>query len=276
MRLGHFNDMVAYRQTENGWYLIDSTAEEVLLPNKFIPEGMEKGDEIEVFVYLDNEERNTATTQKPKLNLGEFGMLEVMDLNRVGAFVDWGLDKQLLVPYSDQVQDMEVGESYVIHLKMDTKTNRMIGSNKVKKHLNNDVLTVDEGDEVDLIAYKQTDLGVNVIINNEHDGLIFNNQIFKKINYGDQLKGYIHKIREGNKLDVVLEKQGYLNVIEPTSKKILEYLKDNGGYTPFNDKSDPEDIRITFGMSKKNFKKAIGALYRQKLVRLESDGTYLV
>lgn len=276
MELGKYNELTAYRQTENGWYLIDERLEEVLLPNKFVPEDMEKGTEINVFIYLDNEERLTASTQEVKIELGKFAVLEVMDVNRVGAFVDWGLDKQLLVPYSEQMEDMKIGKSYVIYLKLDKVTDRLIGSNKINKFLNNDALSVKEGEEVDLIAVSRTDLGVNVIVNQIHKGLIFNNQIFRRLRYGDQLKGYVKNITEDNKLDIILEKQGYKNVIEPNSKKVLEYLQENNGYMPFNDKSDPEDIRMTFEMSKKNFKKALGALYKQKIIRLESDGAYLL
>lgn len=276
MDLGKHNELTAYRQTENGWYLIDERLEEVLLPNKFVPEDMEKGTEIKVFVYLDNEERLTASTQEVKIELGQFAVLEVVDVNRVGAFVDWGLDKQLLVPYSEQMEDMQMGDSYIIYLKLDQVTDRLIGSNKINKFLDNEQLFVEAGEEVDLIVANRSDLGVNVIVNQVHRGLVFNNQIFKRLRYGDKLKGYVKNITEENKLDIVIEKQGYLNVIEPNSKKVLKYLQENSGYMPFNDKSDPEDIRMTFEMSKKNFKKALGALYKQKIVRLESDGAYLL
>lgn len=276
MELGKYNELVAYRETENGWYLIDETAEEVLLPNKFVPEGMEEGTEIEVFIYLDNEERLTASTQKVLIEMNGFANLKVVDINRVGAFVDWGLDKQLLVPYSEHSEDLQVDYSYIIYLKHDQVSDRLIGSNKINKFLDNEELTVEENEEVDLIIANKTDLGVNVIVNQKHRGLIFHNQIFRKLKYGQSIKGYVKEIGEENRLDIVLEKQGYLNVIEPTSQKILDYLKENSGYMPFTDKSDPVDIKMTFEMSKKNFKKAIGALYRQKLVKLEKDGTYLV
>ena len=276
MDLGKYNELTAYRQTENGWYLIDERMEEVLLPNRFVTEDMEKGTEIKVFIYLDNEERLTASTQELKIELNKFAVLEVMDVNRVGAFVDWGLDKQLLVPYSEQIEDMQMGESYIVYLKLDSITDRLIGSSKMNKFLDNEELTVKTGEEVDLIVANKSDLGVNVIVNQAHRGLIFNNQIYRKLNYGDKIKGYVQKINEDNKLDIVIEKQGYENVIEPNSKKILTYLQENNGYMPFNDKSDPADIRMTFEMSKKNFKKALGSLYKEKVVRLESDGAYLL
>lgn len=276
MELGKYNELVAYRQTDNGWYLIDETAEEVLLPNKFVPEDMEEGTEIEAFIYLDNEERLTASTQKVLIELNGFANLKVVDINRVGAFVDWGLDKQLLVPYSEHSEDLQLDYSYIVYLKLDEKSDRLIGSNKINKFLNNEELTVEENEEVDLIIAHKTNLGINVIVNQKHKGLIFHNQVFRKLRYGQSTKGYVKKIGEENKLDIVLEKQGYRNVIEPTSQKILDYLKENSGYMPFTDKSDPVDIKMTFEMSKKNFKKAIGALYKQKLVKLEDDGTYLV
>jgi predicted RNA-binding protein (virulence factor B family) len=276
MDLGKYNELTAYRQTENGWYLIDERVEEVLLPNKFVPEDMEKGTEIMVFIYLDNEERLTASTQELKIELNKFAVLEVVDVNRIGAFVDWGLDKQLLVPYSEQIEDMQMGESYIVYLRLDPVTDRLIGSSKINKYIDNEELSVETGEEVDLIVANKSDLGVNVIVNQIHRGLVFNNQIYKKLNYGDNIKGYVQKISEENKLDIVIEKQGYSNVIEPNSKKVLAYLQENNGYMPFNDKSDPADIRMTFEMSKKNFKKALGTLYKQKVVRLESDGAYLL
>ncbi len=276
LELGKFKALVAYRNEEQGWYLVDETGDEVLLPNKFVPEGMEKGDEINVFIYLDNEERITATTQIPKINLNEFAYLEVMDVNKYGAFVDWGVDKQLMIPYSEQSNKMEIGRKYLVYLRFDDKSDRLVGSNKLNKFLDNEELDINENDEVDLIIADETDLGRNVIINHKFRGLIYSNQIFKKIYYGNVLKGFIKSIREDGRVDVVLEKQGYKNVIEPNSKKILKHLQDNNGYVPLTDKSDPEDIKLTFEMSKKNFKKAIGSLYREKIVRLEKDGVYLI
>ncbi len=277
LEIGKFVELVAYRVEEQGWYLVDETGDEVLLPNKFVPEGMEKGDDIDVFIFLDNEERLTATTQKPHLNINEFGFLEVMDVNQYGAFVDWGLDKQLMVPYSEQSNDMLEGRKYLVYLYIDEKTDRFVGSNKLNKFLDKEELDVEVGDEVELIIVDETDLGRNVIINNKFRGLIFSNQIFKRLNYGEKTKGYIKAIREEDqKIDIVLERQGYQNVIEPNAQKVLKYIEDHSGYIPFTDKSDPEDIRLTFEMSKKNFKKAIGSLYKAKKVRLEKDGTYLI
>ncbi len=275
MEIGKFVELVGYRDEPPGWYLVNELGEEVLLPNKFVPEKFEKGDEINVFIYLDNEERLTATTQIPKIKLNGFAFLEVMDVNRYGAFLDWGLDKQLMVPYREQKNKMEVGQKYMVYLKFDDKSERLIGSNKINKFLNNDDLDVSVGDEVDLLVIDRTDLGRNVIVNQKYKGLIYQNQIFKKIKYGDALKGFVKEIRYDNKIDVVLEKQGYRNVIEPHSKKILDYLEANNGYMPYTDKSSPDDIRLAFEMSKKNFKKAIGSLYREKIIRLEKDGTYL-
>ncbi len=276
MEIGKFKELVAYRNEPQGWYLVDETGDEVLLPNKFIPEGMEKGDEINVFIFLDNEERITATTQIPKINLNEFALLEVMEVNRVGAFVDWGLDKQLLIPFAQQSNKMVVGRKYIVYLKIDQVTNRLIGSNKINKFLNNDDLELSVGDEVDLIIADETDLGRNVIINHKHKGLIYHNRIFQKLKYGGLTKGFVHEIRNDNKIDIVLEKQGYENVIDDNSQKLLKYLENHEGYMPYTDKSDPEDIRMVFQMSKKNFKKSIGSLYKNKMIRLENDGVYLV
>ncbi len=276
IELGKYNDLVAYRQTDNGWYLTDETGEEVLLPNKFIPEGMEKGTEINVFIFLDNEERLTATTQKPLVNLHEFAMLEVKDVNRYGAFVDWGLDKQLMIPYAHQSTKMQVGKRYLCYLFIDKVTNRLLASNKVYKFLDNETIDVKEGDEVNLIILNTTNLGINVIVNQKYKGLVFHDTVFQKLKYGSHQKGFVKTIREENKIDIILEKQGYKNVIDKNTEKVLQVLNESNGYSPFNDFSDPDDIRLNFQMSKKNFKKAIGALYRQKQIEIEEDGIYLV
>ncbi len=275
IELGKYNELVAYRETEFGWFLTNEKGEEVLLPNKLVPENLEKGDELSVFIFLDSEERLTATTQTPKIHLGEFAFLEVKDMNRYGAFVDWGLDKQLMVPYKEQSDQLEVGAFYLFYLLLDDRTNRLIATNKIYNFLDNEILDVEVGEEVDIIVAHSTTLGVNVIINQKYKGLIFENQIFKKIKYGDQLKGYIKEIREENKIDIVLEKQGYKNIIDAHSQKVLDKLQEHNGYLPFGDKSDPQDIRLNFEMSKKNFKKSIGSLYKSKKIKIQEDGIYL-
>ena len=276
IELGKYNTLKAFRASDFGWYLVDAEkTEEVLLPKNFVPEGMEEGDEIEVFIFNDHEDRVTATTQKPLLTLNNFAALEVFSVSEFGAFMIWGLDKHLLVPFSQQRVRMVKGESYIVYLYRDEMTDRLVGSSKIHPFLDHENLTVTVGDEVDLLISNATPIGVNVIINNIHAGLIYQNEIFQNIKLGDRIKGFIKLIREDGKIDVSLQKQGYLNVIPESSQLILDKIKSQDGFLNLTDKSDPTEIYHQLQMSKKAFKKAIGALYKQKLVRLEKDGIYL-
>lgn len=275
MNLGEFNDLTARRRTLNGYYLIDNEDVEVLLPNKYVPTGMKPDDEISVFIFKDSEDRLTATSIRPKILLNEFGVLEVVDVNPVGAFLDWGLEKDLLVPYSEQVEKMKVGRSYPVYLYLDDKTQRLVATGKINRILERDDITVEKGEEVDLLICNSTDIGINVIINNLHPGLLYDNELFQAVTPGERIVGYVKHIRPDNKIDVSLQKQGYVNV-EPNADKILERLKDNNGFLNLTDKSDPVIVLAKLEMSKKLFKKAIGSLYKQKLIRIEKDGIYLV
>jgi predicted RNA-binding protein (virulence factor B family) len=263
------------RFAEQGLYLIDDDNDEVLLPNKYITENMPVYTEVDVFVYKDSEDRLVATTETPKIKLNGFAVLKVKDTAPFGAFLDWGLQKDLLVPNNQQAHDMQVGKSYLVYMYIDEETDRLVASSKVNRFLNNDELTVDEGDEVELIIVNESSLGINVIVNKLHKGLLYHNEVFSNIKQGDRLKGYIKKIREDNKIDVSLQKQGYGN-IEPNAAIILERLNENDGFLALNDKSNPELIKAQLGISKKTFKKAIGALYRQKLVIFADEGVRLV
>ena len=276
MEIGKTNTLKAARTTDNGCYLMDESGNEVLLPNAYVSADLKIGDDIDVFVYKDNEERAVATTLKPKLELEQFAFLEVMDINKAGAFVDMGVVKQLLVPYAEQTETMEVGNKYVIYLHLDEETDRLIGSTKIKDFLFFEEIEVEEGEEVDIMCYRSTDLGMSVIVNNMFQGLVFKNDIHKKITIGDQLKGYVKKIRADGKIDLVLEPMGYRNVIDSVSQQVLDAIKKNDGYLKLTDKSDPNEIRRELGLSKKAFKKALGNLYKQKLVVLEKEGTKLV
>ncbi len=275
MNPGETNLLTAKRRTLNGYYLIDDENEEVLLPNKYVPNGMKPGDEISVFIYKDSEDRVIATTIVPYILLNEFAVLEVVDVNPVGAFLDWGLEKDLLVPYSEQLSKMQVGSSYPVFLYLDEKTQRLVASGKINKFLDQEEISVNNGDEVELLICNATDLGINVIINNIHNGLLYDNELFQAVTPGDILTGYIKNVRPDNKIDVSLQKQGYVNV-EPNAQKILQKLKDNDGFLNITDKSDPIIILAKLEMSKKTFKKAVGSLYKQKLIRIEKDGIYLV
>lgn len=276
MEIGKNNILKASRTTDNGCYLMDSSGEEVLLPNVYVPKELNLGDEITVFVYLDNEERPTATTLEPKVMLEQFAYLKVMDVNAAGAFMDMGLVKQLLVPYSEQPVKMEAGESYVVFCTLDDKTDRLIGSAQVEDFLFTEDLDIEEGQEVDILMYKRSDLGMNVIVNGMFQGLIFSSDIHKLVHVGDNQKAYVKTIRPDGKIDLILEPQGYRNVIDKASQQVLDYITKNGGSIPFTDKSDPDAIRRVFGMSKKSFKKTLGGLYKSKRVILNKETTDLV
>ncbi|MEZ4883877.1 MAG: S1-like domain-containing RNA-binding protein [Chitinophagales bacterium] len=276
IKLGEFNTLKAYRQTDNGCYLCDEEElNEVLLPNKYVPDNLGQNDTIEVFIYKDSEDRITATTLTPKILLHQFAYLKVKDVNRFGAFLDWGLEKDLMVPYSQQNKKMRPNASYLVYLYIDDQTERLVGSCKLHHFLDQENLTVTQGEEVDVVIWEQTDIGYNAIINDLHKGLIYKNEIFQKIHPGDKLRAYIKEIREDNKIDLSLQKQGYGNVISNIDP-IIDALQKSEGFLPLNDKSSPDEIYKRMKMSKKTFKKAIGALYRERKIRIEADGIHLL
>jgi predicted RNA-binding protein (virulence factor B family) len=279
--IGEYNELVAFQQVDAGMFLITKDAdtdaedlEKVLLPNAYLPRDLSLGDSIEVFIYLDSEDRIIATNLTPKVTLGNFSYLYVKEVNSVGAFLDMGLAKDLLVPYRQQASDMLEGKSYLVYMYLDETTKRLIASSKVNRFLNNDNVEIMEGEEVDLIVANQTNLGYNVIVNKQHKGLVFKSAIFQELHTGDELKGFVKTIREDNKLDIVLQQEG-VSSIEPNAQTILDYLKANEGSSKITDKSAPEDIYSTFGLSKKAFKRALGALYKKRLVKLSKELTEL-
>lgn len=274
--IGQYHELRILRETSVGLFLGDESGEDVLLPNKYRPEKFEIDDRIEVFVYRDHEERKVATNLTPKIFLNDFALLQVTAVTEVGAFMDWGLEKELMVPFNEQRQKMEEGRWYLVYMTLDKKTDRLFASNKIDKFLQNEVLTVQEGDAVDLVVMQKTDLGFSVIVDNVHKGLIYENEIFKKINVGDKLHGFIKKIREGNKIDVSLHPIGYQNFNDPNSQLIFQKLTENNGFLAVTDQSSPEDIYAQFGISKKAFKKAVGALFKQRRITLEKNGIKLV
>ena len=274
--IGKYNNLTILRDTSVGFFLGDVEGEEVLLPNKYKTDDMQIDDVIRVFVYNDSEDRPVATTETPKIVRNEFANLEVKDVSEHGAFLNWGLEKDLFVPFREQSTPMEIGEWHVVFLYLDQKTSRLIATTKLDRYLENERLLVKEGDEVDIIIWKKTDLGYNVVVNQFHKGLIYANEVFKPITIGESLKGYVKKIRDENRLDISLEKQGYENVVEPTAQRILDDLKKNDGYLNLSDASAPEDINRLLGISKKVFKKAIGGLYKQGLIRIAEDGIYSI
>ena len=275
LTLGEYHDFVIDRDTPPGLFLRHENGEEVLLPNKYKPEEFELEDPIRVFVYLDHDERPVATNLTPKVKLDEFAMLECVDVNDYGAFLDWGLEKHLFVPFAEQAYKMEVGGKYLIFCYLDEETQRLVASSRVNHFVDNSILTVEEFDEVDLIVTNKTDLGYNMIINDIHLGLLYHDEVFENYQTGDRLKGFIKKIRKDNKIDLTLSKFGYKS-IEPNAQIVYDILKESEGFLPYHDKSDPKVIYKAFKMSKKAFKKAIGSLYKDKqIVIIKGEGIKL-
>lgn len=272
--IGKYHTLTIDRDTPPGLFLKDQEENEVLLPNKYKPKNFEIGDEIEVFVYLDHDERPVATTLKPFVKLDEFAYLRCVETNNLGAFLDWGLEKHLFVPFMEQAYKMKKGEWYLIFCYLDLETNRLVASSKVNAFLDNSELTVEPFEKVDLIVTNKTDLGFNVIVNTLHQGLIYNDEIFQKLQTGDKLTGYVKKTRSDGKIDITLQRPGYRS-IEPNVQQILNELELKDGFLPLHDKSTPEEIQNLLQMSKKSFKKAVGTLYKQRLVELKPDGIYL-
>lgn len=275
IEIGAFNNLKILRDTDPGLFLGDDEDNEVLLPNRYVPQDFNIGDDIDVFVYLDNEERLVAVTDKPHIKKGDFALLRCNAISDFGAFLDWGMVKELFCPFKEQAFKMVKGGWYLVYCYLDEKTNRLVASSKTNRFLDNSELTVSIYDEVDLIVSHPSEIGMNVIVNKTHLGLVYSNSIFQDLNIGDQLKGVVKKIRPGNKLDISLQKIGYRN-IEPSAQLLLDLIHRQNGFLNINDKSSPETIKSVAQMSKKSFKKAIGALYKQRLIRLEADGIYLV
>jgi len=272
--LGEFNSLEILRDTSVGLFLGDGESNEILLPNKYVPEVYEIGDTLQVFCYLDHAERPVATNIEPEIVVNEFQLLKVAEVNEFGAFMDWGLEKHLLVPFREQRSKMVEGQWYVVHCYLDEKTNRLVASNKLDRFLSNEELTVSEGDEVDLVFTRLTDLGWEVIIDHRHKGLVYRNEIFKKVSVGTYTKGIIKQIRSDNKIDVSLQPLGE-KILEPAANKIYETLTAHGGFLPLHDKSNPEDIKKELQMSKKTFKKGIGTLYKARKITIENDGIHI-
>ena len=276
IEIGRYNELRILRQTSVGLYLGDESGEDVLLPNKYCPESYKLEDKMEVFVYRDYAERKVATDLTPKIFLNEFALLQVTAVADVGAFMDWGMEKDLMVPFKEQRQKMEEGRWYIVYLDIDKKTDRLYASNKIEKILQNEVLTLEEGEEVELLVLQKTDIGFSVIVNNAHKGLIFKNEIFKELNIGDKLNGFVKKIREDNKIDISIQPIGYDNFNDTNSELIYRALVENKGFLAITDKSSPDEIYLQFGISKKAFKKSIGALYKQRKITIQLKGIKLI
>jgi len=274
IEIGTYNELTAVRETDHGMILHDAEEDDVLLPNKFKPATLRVGDPITVFVYTDSEDWPIATTQQPLATRNQFAYLAVKEISEFGAWMDIGLDKDLLVPFSEQNPKLQTGESYPLYVYVDETTNRMVGSARLRRFLDQEQITVEEGEEVDLFITGWSDLGVKAIINGKHEGLIFKSDVFRPLHAGDRLRGFVKNIREDGKIDLRLQQKGYAKV-EPNAEKILQRLRQSGGFLPLHDKSDPDLIRDQLQMSKKTFKKAIGGLYKQQLIELVEGGIEL-
>lgn len=274
VQVGNYNTLKVSRKVDFGFYLEDG-GDGILLPTRFAPKGLKIGDEITVFVYHDSDNRLIATTQKAKACVGEVVKMKAVAVTRQGAFLDWGLMKDLFVPASKQLGGMREGGEYLVKLYIDEMTGRVAATEKLEQSLSNDQLTVKEMDQVDLLVYRKSELGFVVIINNLHTGIIHQNEIFGDIQIGDKLKGFVKKILPANKIDVVLGKPGFQKVEDETGK-IIRLLEENNGYLPYHDKSAPEEIYEFFGMSKKTFKMTTGNLYKQKRIEFTQTGIKLL
>ncbi len=275
MEIGKINTLVAARPTEYGFILVDEEENEVLLPNAYLSKDIVLGEETDVFIYLDSEDRIVATILNPKVKLGEFGYLEAIDVNNYGAFMDWGLPKDLLVPFAEQGRKMEVGKFYPVYLLQDESTGRLIGSSKINKFLTFENIALKVGQEVDILPYGMTELGMNVIVENKYRGLIFKTNIHKHIEEGNHIKAFVKKIRSDGKLDIMLEPIGYRKSIDQNTEIIINALKKNNGFIAITDKSSPQLIQKVLGLSKKAFKRGVGNLYKQKFIELEAEGIRL-
>lgn len=274
VKLGDYNHLPVVKEVDFGVYLDGGDGEEILLPKRYVPHGCKPGDELEVFIYLDQDERLVATTEKPLAKVGDFAYLEVSWVNEYGAFLNWGLMKDLFCPFREQKRRMEIGESYVVHVHVDEDSYRIVASAKVEHYLSDDFPPYHPGDEVDLLIWQKTDLGFKVIIDNSFAGLVYRDQVFKQIRTGERMRGYIAAVRPDGKIDVTLQPTGRQQTTD-FAETLLRYLETHQGFCDLGDKSDAEDIKRRFQVSKKVYKKAIGDLYKRRLIVIENDGVYL-
>lgn len=274
IEVGNYNTLKVSRMFDFGVYLQDGR-EDILLPKRWVPAGTKTGDMLKVFVYHDSESRIIATTEKPFGVVGDIVPLEVVSVTPQGAFMNWGLMKDLFVPKSKQLIGMRPGGRYLVKIYLDEQTGRVAASEKIEHFLSNEILSVKEMDVVNLVIYRRTDIGYLVIINNQHTGVLHFNEIYRNITAGDRAEGYIKHIYPDNKIDVVIGKPGYQRV-EDEQTKILRLLQASKGSLPYNDKSSPDDIYEVFGMSKKVFKMTLGALYKQRKIAFTDTGIELV
>ncbi|WP_321479076.1 S1-like domain-containing RNA-binding protein [uncultured Bacteroides sp.] len=275
IELGKFNTLEVVKTVDFGVYLDGEQEGEILLPTRYVPDNCQIGDFLKVFLYLDNEERLIATTLTPLVQVGEFACLEVAWVNQFGAFLNWGLMKDLFVPFSEQKMKMQVGRSYVVHAHVDEESYRIVASAKIERYFSKESPTYQPYDEVNILIWQKTDLGFKAIIDNKFGGLLYDSEIFQPLRTGMTLKAYVKQVREDEKIDLILQKPGF-EKIDDFAETLLRYLQSHGGSADVNDKSPAEDIYDIFKVSKKTFKKAVGDLYKRRLITLDDEGLKLV
>lgn len=275
IEIGKINSLRVVKKVDFGIYLDGGKYGEILMPSRYTPENCMVDDIIDAFIYNDSEDRIIATTETPLAQVGEFAFLKVLSVNQFGAFLDWGLSKDLLVPFREQKTDLEEGKKYIVYVYLDLETNRIAASAKIEKYLNKENPDYTEGQEVSLLIWTHTELGYKAIINNQFSGMLYKNEIFQHIERGQSLTGYIKKIREDGKIDLTLSKPEK-EKIDDLSHRILALLKENRGFLALGDKSSAEQIYELFNESKKSFKKSIGILYKQRLIAIEDEGIRLI
>jgi len=276
VKLGQYNELSVCKLVDFGLYLDGGDGLEILMPKRYIPAEAKEGDVLKVFVYQDAEARLLATNEHPYATVGQIAHLKINSVNQVGAFADWGTSKELLIPHREQAQKMEEGRRYLIYIYIDEISGRIAGTSKLDKYLDNVPPTYENNEEVEVLVWKPTPLGYKVIINHQHTGLVYKNQIFREIHIGERLRAWVKGVREDEKIDLSLQPMGYRQMIDPAEAAILKALHLHGGYMPLTDRSTPELIAFELQMSKKTFKKAIGALYKQQRILIKDDGIELV
>ena len=275
IKLGDYNKLRVVKEVDFGVYLDGYDEGEILMPTRYVPDHLKPGDEIEVFIYLDQEERLIATTERPVAKVGEFGYMRVAWVNRFGAFLDWGLMKDLFCPFSEQKKKMEIGTRHVVHVHIDQESYRIVASAKVERYLSDQPAPYVHNDAVDLLVWQRTDMGYKVIIDNQFQGLVYDNQIFRTIHTGDHLRGYVDQVRPDGRIDVMLQPSGRQQTLD-FADTLTDYLIAHNGFCPYGDKTDPETVKRVFGVSKKTLKRAIGDLYKRRIITISDDGIRLV
>lgn len=273
--IGETIELEALKTTPQGMYLLTEGDKEILLPNKYVPVSLRVGDKIEVFIYTDSEDRPIATTLEPKVKLNSLAILKCVDVNKFGAFFDWGMEKDLLVPFSEQSYKVRAGEQYLVYLYKDNLTNRLVGTTKVGRYIKDNKVELKSGDQVNVLVTGETEIGYQLVVENLHFGMLYKNELFKPISIGEQFKAFVQRVREDNKIDITLN-SAKLNEVEVLANKIYERLLKEKGAINISDKSAPEVIYSNFGVSKKAFRRAIGLLYSERKIIIHPQSIVIV